>query len=49
MKPTRVQAAIKILKASAEEINIVEKPKARKVVKSTSIKNSKKVVKKSSR
>jgi hypothetical protein len=46
MKPTRVQAAIKILKASAEEINVVDKPKARKAVKSTA---TKKAAKKPSR
>jgi hypothetical protein len=40
MKPTRVQAAIKILKASAEEINVVDKPKARKTVRSKAIKKS---------
>jgi hypothetical protein len=40
MKPTRVQAAIKILQASAEEIKVVDKPKARKAVKSTSAKKT---------
>jgi len=40
MKPTRVQAAIKILNASAEEIKIVDKPKAKKAVKSATIKKA---------
>jgi len=46
MKPTRVQAAIKILKASAEEFQIDGKPKARK---SVTTKKRNKVVKKASR
>ena len=40
MKPTRVQSAIKILKASAEEFDLLEKPKARKSVKSTTTKKA---------
>ena len=40
MKPTRVQAAKKILNASAEELTIVEKPKARKAVKSKTVKKA---------
>jgi hypothetical protein len=40
MKPTRVQAAIKILKASAEELNLIDKPKARKAVKSKTVKKA---------
>jgi len=46
MKLTRVQAAIKILKASAEEFEIDGKPKAREAVKSTA---TKKAAKKPSR
>jgi hypothetical protein len=43
MKSTRVQQAIKILKSSAEEFNLDEKAKARKVA---SGKKVKKVVRK---
>jgi hypothetical protein len=43
VRTSRVQAAIKILKSSAEEFYIDEKPKARKAAKST---KAKKAVKK---
>jgi hypothetical protein len=43
MKTSRVQAAIKILKSSAEEFNLDEKSKTRKVA---SGKKTKKVVRK---
>jgi hypothetical protein len=40
VRTSRVQAAIKILKSSAEELNIDEKPKARKAAKSTKAKKA---------
>jgi hypothetical protein len=46
MKMTRVQRALKILKASAEEIRIEDKPRARK---SAVPKKSKPAAKKSSK
>lgn len=45
MKPTRVQSAIRILKSSAEEFDLLEKPKARKSVKSTASKKAAKMLK----
>jgi len=40
VRTSRVQAAIKILKSSAEEFYIDEKPKARKAAKSTTVKKA---------
>ena len=46
MKTSRVQAAIKILKSSAEEFYLEEKPKTKKAIKTT---KTKKVVKKTNK
>jgi hypothetical protein len=46
MKPSRVQSAIKILKASVDEFDLLEKPKARRAVKSTASKKAAKKPKK---
>jgi hypothetical protein len=46
VKTSRVQAAIKILKSSAEEFNLEEKQKTKKAIKTT---KTKKVVKKTNK